>query len=109
MPASECVAWWGVAQGRDPEVYEPAAAVRRDQMASFVYGMLVVAGVDVPTDASQAFDGVKEHSGGLAGRSGNVHGAAVNALAELGVVAGYDDGAATAHRRRSAGYRPPAR
>jgi DNA-binding beta-propeller fold protein YncE len=81
--AIACIAWYEIAEGRTATTYDPAPAVRRDQMASFVARVLDTAGVDVPWDAPAAFADVP---------AGNVHHRAVNALAELEVVGGQPDG-----------------
>ncbi|MTV25118.1 hypothetical protein FTX61_06760 [Nitriliruptoraceae bacterium ZYF776] len=74
-----CVAGFGIALGTgDGSTFSPARDVRRDQMASFLARLLLVAGVDLPDDAGNAFGDV----------TSGPHLNAVNQLADLGIVQG---------------------
>ena len=77
-----CAAWWGVAAGRTPTTFDPAGAVTRGQLASFVARTLEAAGMDLPASAPGAF----------ADDAGSVHEARIDQLAALGVVSGRANG-----------------
>ncbi|MTV25117.1 hypothetical protein FTX61_06755 [Nitriliruptoraceae bacterium ZYF776] len=77
-----CVAAYGIARGSADGTYRPASDVRRDQMASFLERLLVVAGADLPDDPPDAFSD----------DDGSVHERAIDRLAAIGVVQGRDDG-----------------
>lgn len=76
--AIACATWHGVAQGRTTTTYEPAAPVRRDQIATFLARLLAHAGIDLPAPDDQGFTDI----------AGNRHADAINQLAELGVITG---------------------
>lgn len=79
-PAVACLHQLGIARGvGDGELFVPAAAVRRDQMASFVARTLTHAGVELPTDDLPTFADVPP---------GHRHGTAISQLAAVGVVTG---------------------
>ena len=80
--AIACMAWWGVTSGTGPATYDPARTVRRDQMASFLARMLHRAGVQLPSAPPDAFPD----------DDGDVHEAAINAMAAMGVIGGQADG-----------------
>jgi hypothetical protein len=75
--AIDCVIWWGVARGTGSG-YRPDNPVTREQMATFLAGILERNGVDLPTDPDDAFDD----------DDGSVHELGINQMAQLGVVAG---------------------
>jgi hypothetical protein len=81
-PAIDCVAWWGLTQGRAPGVYAPAATVSRGEMATFIVRLLRAVGVAVPDAAPDAFPD----------DDGTTHEANIDRLAALGVVGGFGDG-----------------
>ncbi len=78
----ELAARHGITQGVTPTTYRPNVEVSREQMASLVAGTLELVGLDLDRDAA----GVFEDTGG------SVHEGNINALAELGIVAGIGDG-----------------
>ena len=73
-----CIAGYGIAQGSTDGTYRPETSVRRDQMTSFIARMLTVGGIDLPTDAPDAFDD----------DDGGTHEEATNQLAAAGIVEG---------------------
>ena len=76
------VAEHGVVRGVAPGRFAPEAAVRRDQMASLVKGVIEVVGAPVPTTTHDYFPDDQ----------GNVHESSINRLAALGVVTGRSGG-----------------
>lgn len=76
----DCAFATGITRGAgDGTQYAPTAAVRRDQMASFVIRTLEAAGgIEIPAPADQGFTDV----------SGNEHEDAINQLAALGITEG---------------------
>lgn len=88
-----CAAWYDVARGTDHRRYHPLAAVRRDQMATFMARLLVVADVALPTRPAHPFSDV----------DGGVHGEAIEQVAALGVVEGTAGGRYHPHRRVTRG------
>ncbi len=76
--AIDCVAWWGVAQGRTSTAFAPSGIVTRGQMASFVHRLVVAAGGDLPDDPIDRFEDDQRTE----------HEAAINALAAIDVVRG---------------------
>lgn len=78
--AVDCMAWHGLAQGRSADRYAPGDVVRRDQVASFLARLLERAGVDLPAPRAQGFGDI----------DGNRHADAINQLAELGILTGFD-------------------
>ncbi len=81
-PTIACMAWWGVATGTGGGRYEPLAAVRRDQMATFIARYLYASGAALPASPPDAFPD----------DDGSVHEGAINALTALGVIGGRSDG-----------------
>jgi len=82
LDAVDCVTELGIAQGfgnDQGEVYLPHADVRRDQMATFIIGLLSEAGVTLPAADVPPFDDVS---------AGDVHGEAIAQLAAAGLVSG---------------------
>lgn len=79
--AIECIGWWGVTQGTQVRVYDPGGEVRRDQMASFLAGLYELSGGTLPDDPPSPF----------ADTSGT-HAAAIDQMAEVGVLSGVGDG-----------------
>ena len=81
-----CIAWYLITLGqgdRDDDgrdEYAPSATVSREQMASFIARLAVEAGIDLPSNARDAF-GDDESS---------VHEANINSLAALGLIEGTD-------------------
>jgi hypothetical protein len=86
--AIDCAAWWGITQGgpagRPSTEYGPEMEVRRDQMASFVTRMIDESdGAPLPPyDGMNRYDDVDDD---------NVHVAAINRLANAGIVTGRTD------------------
>lgn len=82
--AIDCLApaGWNVVRGQDDGNYNPLGNVGRGQMASFIIRSLERAGVELPEEPGQHFSDVE----------GTAHDRAINQLAELGLVDGYDDG-----------------
>lgn len=74
----DCVVWWGIASGRSASSYGPELSTNRAQMASFLANLIREVGGDLPANPSSAFGDT----------SGSVHEDNINALAEIGVVAG---------------------
>lgn len=81
-PAIDCVVWWGVAQGKSADRYEPQGPVNRGQMASFIARLLEEAGVELPQNPPNAF----------ADDDGSVHATSIDRLAAMGAVSGLRDG-----------------
>lgn len=75
--AIDCVAWWGISTGSGAGRYAPAGRVTRGQMASFLARTVRAAGVDLPEGPDRFLDD-----------AGSPHEAAINALANAGVVGG---------------------
>ena len=73
-----CIAWYLITLGQRGDNYAPQAKVSREQMASFLTRLAVEGGIDVPSNAPDAF--------GDDNRS--VHEANINTLAALGLVEG---------------------
>jgi hypothetical protein len=80
-PAVDCAVARGLAQGMSSTVYAPGRVVTRGQMASFVHRLVAKTG-KAPTSAPDRF----------ADDAGSPHEAAINALAEMGVIAGTGPG-----------------
>ena len=78
----DCVVHWSIARGREPGRYEPAMAVSRQQMATFIAGMVLQSGGTLPEPTRDHFPD----------DNGSVHEGAINRLAEAGVVRGRDAG-----------------
>lgn len=90
--AVDCLAWWGVTQGREPGVYDPSGRVTRAQMASFLARWIDGAAQRgearaLPSDAPLTFRDVA---------AGSTHASAIARLAEAEIVQG----------RSSTVYRP---
>lgn len=77
----DCAVWWGVAEGADDEHYRPDGSVTRSQMAAFVARLLRASDADMPAEPADHFPDDGD----------SVHEEDVNALAEIGIVAGLDD------------------
>lgn len=75
----DCLAWWGIT--RPVGGYAPAGQVTRGQMASFLRRVVEQSGGRLP-DGPDAFRD----------DAGNTHEAAINALAQAGLVGGFGDG-----------------
>jgi hypothetical protein len=87
-PAIDCLHGLGVIRGRLVDAFEPAASLRRDQMATIIAGAVEAAGGALPAPRRGAFTDV----------SGGVHRDAIERLAAAGIVEGrtagrYDPGA----------------
>ncbi len=80
--AIECAAWWGVVNGFSATSFVPDGNITRAQVASMIARALRAAGVDLPTDAPDAFPD----------DDGSVHEADINALADAEVILGQPDG-----------------
>lgn len=80
--AVDCLAWYGISQGRSDGRYDPRGTVTRAQMASFLVRELDAAGVQLATDVPDAF----------ADDDADAHESAINRLAAAGVVRGRTDG-----------------
>jgi hypothetical protein len=87
--AIHCAAWWGITAGgpagRPENQYGPELQVRRDQMASFVARMMDAADFAFPLppwDQQNRFEDVSDD---------NPHVAAINRLAQVGIVEGRED------------------
>lgn len=81
--AVDCVVHWGVARGRSATSYAPTAPVSREQMATFIAGLVTRSGGTLP-------DPTRDH---FVDDAGSVHEDAINRLAEAGVVLGRSPGA----------------
>jgi hypothetical protein len=77
--AIDCVAWYGIAQGRTATEYVPRGAVNRAQMASFVARLIQAGGGSLPPPADQGFTDLDQ---------AGVHADRINQLAAAGVVRG---------------------
>ena len=80
--AIECAAWWGVVNGFSATSFVPDGNITRAQVASMIARALRAAGVDLPTDAPNAFPD----------DDGSIHEADINALADAEVILGQTDG-----------------
>jgi hypothetical protein len=78
-----CMVWWQIASGRTTTTYEPARAVTRAQMATFLARTIEKAGGRLPTSPSDAF--VDDSGAGA-------HQLSINRLAAAGVLSGKADG-----------------
>jgi hypothetical protein len=76
--AIDCVAWWGIAEGRADGTFGPDAPVTRGQLASFVVRMLEAVGGELPAPEHARFDDL----------TGSVHAERIEQLAEAGIVHG---------------------
>ncbi len=106
LDAVDCVTELGIAQGLgndQGEVYLPHADVRRDQMATFIVGLLTEAGVALPVADDPPFEDVSPD---------DVHAEAIAKLADAGLVSGVGDGryepAAPVRRDQMASFLVPA-
>lgn len=79
----DCAAWRDIVTGFEDGTYGPALDVRRDQMATFIAGMLQAAEVDLPEPRDGRFDDVDP---------GNVHDDAIHRLAAAEIVLGGPEG-----------------
>jgi hypothetical protein len=80
--AVDCVVHWRVAQGRSSTSYAPSAPVTREQMATFLAGLVTRSGGTLPEPTRDHFSD----------DDGSVHEDAINRLAEAGVVLGRSPG-----------------
>ena len=80
-PAVDCITWWGVSQGTGG-AYSPGGGVTRGQMASFLARAILGSGGTLPESAGNAFGD----------DDGNLHEAAINRLAAVGLVSGTGNG-----------------
>lgn len=78
----DCVAAYGVARGVETERYAPAATVTRGQMATFLARMVRAAGWELPDTSTPRFRDA----------TATVHRDAIDAVAELGIAQGREDG-----------------
>lgn len=76
--AVDCVVHWGVASGRSTTRYEPGTAVTREQMATFLAGVVERSGGTLPEPTRNRFSD----------DDGSVHERSVDRLAEAGIVQG---------------------
>lgn len=82
QPGIDCLAWRGIADGKDVLTYAPEDAVTRGQMASLVARSMRTVGVIADSEAP-----------GFTDTAGSVHADAIDALAAAGVVRGTSDDA----------------
>jgi hypothetical protein len=75
--AIDCVTAYEVATGKSAESYDPRGTVTRGQMASFVLRLMQAGGTTLEPGADRFTDD-----------RGNPHEAAINALANAGIVRG---------------------
>ena len=80
--AIECLAWWGLVQGKTATSFDPTALVSRGQMASELATLMEAAGFTLPNNPPDAFPD----------DNGSPHEHAINQLAALGVLRGYTNG-----------------
>ncbi|MEX2551302.1 MAG: S-layer homology domain-containing protein [Nitriliruptoraceae bacterium] len=106
LEAVDCVTQLGIAQGLgsdEGEVYLPHADVRRDQMATFIVGLLAEADVALPVAEDPPFEDVSRD---------DVHAEAIAKLASAGIVSGVGDDryapAAPVRRDQMASFLVPA-
>lgn len=87
--AVSCAAWYGIAQGgpgaRPANAFGPALMVRRDQMASFIARLVDYVDAQIDEELLAQWDGRNRFDDVAAGTP---HVAAINRLAEAGIVAG---------------------
>ncbi|MFA9445369.1 S-layer homology domain-containing protein [Egicoccus sp. AB-alg6-2] len=81
--AVSCLVWWDIAKGTSPTTFAPGREVRRDQMASFLARAIEQSGGSLPTPTRHHYPDVPVDS---------VHAAAINKLAEAGIVGGRANG-----------------
>ena len=85
----DCIASFELTAGVGDDRYDPAGQVTRGQMASMLARLLVGAGAIEPlTDP----DGDDPAPASFDDLDGNVHAAAIEALAATGIASGFDDG-----------------
>lgn len=73
-----CAAWWDLAAGFEDGTFGSSLSLTRAQGASFIAGLLEAAGIDLPSDAADAFGD----------DDGSTHEPAIDQLASLGIVSG---------------------
>jgi uncharacterized protein YkwD len=83
----DCLVWWGVTAGATATTYEPAAAVTRGQMASFLARTARRAGGTVPDVGHTVFWDT----------TGTVHHDAATQLSVMGIVSGTGNGELRPH------------
>jgi hypothetical protein len=76
----DCVAWFGLMEGRADGTFGTSRPITRGQLMSVVARLLEIAGVELPQDPPDAFSD----------DDGSVHEDNINALAALGIVLGRD-------------------
>ena len=76
--AIECAAWWGVVRGFSATEFVPDGNITRAQVASMIARALRAAGVDLPTEAPDAFPD----------DNGSILETDINALADAEVILG---------------------
>jgi hypothetical protein len=82
--AIDCVVAWGVANGRAPGRYEPAANVSRAQMATFIANAIIESGDELPQPSRDYFT---DDNGLSLQNQKNI-----NMLAEAGIIGGRGPG-----------------
>lgn len=80
--AVECLLWWGITRGAASGGYEPAGAMTRGQMASFLARLLDRTSNVLPETAPDRFSD----------DDGSTHEASINRLAQAGITTGRADG-----------------
>lgn len=80
--AIDCIVWWGVDAPDAEGSFEAARAIRRDEMAQWLFEILTRTDMDLPESPPNAFSD----------DDGNPHEFAINTLAYLALVAGTGDG-----------------
>lgn len=82
-PNVDCAAWHDILAGFEDGTYRPALPVRRDQMATFIAGMLAAGDVDLPEPVNERFNDVAADS---------VHDEAIHRLAAADIILGGPEG-----------------
>lgn len=85
LPNVDCVSAHGIVAGFEDGTYRPAAGVRRDQLATFLFRTLQQAGADLPAADTERFSDVA---------AGSAHDEAIHRLKAAGVAQGAGGGAA---------------
>ena len=81
--AIDCIAWWGITQGRSGgTIYDPGAGVRRDEMAAFLARLVEGSQGTLPASPPDAFSDDET----------SAHELSINKLAAVGIVLGGTDG-----------------
>ena len=74
----ECIAWYGITNGKTRTRYAPSTDITRAQMATFIANLAVEGGLRLPKDPPDAF----------ADDDGGIHESNINALSEMGLING---------------------